>query len=324
MALISGASLKFIAAFEATPGTELPTPGTAAKQFMLVSESLKATQALGDSMLLSADPNPRRPFHGKKAAAGDLKTYAQVDSVGFMLVATYGGYSKTGTTDIVHVIKPSTTDRYLDLDVEIPFDAASRWKRMNGAVVNSHAFAFGADGAVEMTFGMVGPDVLKKTATFEAAPSDWTDELPYENVMLDAATLEVDGSPYGKLLTLDGTWNWNRYTDDYRAGAAGARGFTPRKRATCKGKCKLALEAVGDWDLVLDQTLVHSFTWKWVISSTVYLKGTLPEVTLSRNDPNYADDNPLFLDLDWTASKDSVSGTSIEWEVGNQIPDYLV
>jgi Phage tail tube protein len=323
--LVSGANTRIMAGLEATVGTELPTPGAKALEFMIVSESFRGKQAQSDSALIGSDPHPRRPSRGKKDTAGDLKTYIQTKSFGFLALWAMGGYTPpvTAGPHYVHPFELAKTERAIDLDVEIPFSAGSKWKRAIAAVCDSFAFGFQADGFAEVTFGGVPADVQKKTAAYSAGPTDMTDELSYENVMLDETAMRLAGtSSYGKLISLSGTLNWNRYKDDYRAAKGGRRNSAPKKRATIKGTLKIGLEAEGDWDMVLAGAVVDC-AWKYVIDADTYVKFTLHELTLARTDPAVPDDNPMFLDLEWTASKDATSGESLSLEIGSTVKNYL-
>jgi hypothetical protein len=149
-----------------------------------------------------------------------------------------------------------------------------------------------------------------------------TDEASYTNRMLAGASMKLNGvSAYTKFVSLSGTWNWNRFADDYRAGANGLRNSAPKKRATNKGTMKIGLEAEGDWDMVLAGDPVDA-EWKWVIDADTYVKITLPRLFLTKTDPDTPDDNPEYLDLNWTAARDTVLGASIVMEVGSAVKDY--
>ncbi|MDD5305390.1 MAG: phage tail tube protein, partial [Elusimicrobia bacterium] len=151
--LVSGANKRVMVGLEATPGTELPTPGAKAMEFLIVSETIKASEEQQDSMLLSADAEPRDPAAGKIAAAGDIKTYIQSKSFGLLAFWALGGYTPPGGSgpNYVHTITPAATERALDLDVEIPFSGGSKYKRVNNLVCNSFQFGFQAVDFVEVT-----------------------------------------------------------------------------------------------------------------------------------------------------------------------------
>ena len=324
--LVSGANKRVMVGLEATPGTELPTPGAKAMEFLILSETIKGTEEQKDSMLLSSDGEPRDPAAGKIAAAGDIKTYIQSKSFGLFALWALGGYTAGGGAGphYVHTFKPARTVRALDLDIEIPFSAGSRYKRVNNLVCNSFAFGFAASDFVEATFGCLASNVRKVSSAYSVTPTDMTDELSYRNRLLDGASLTLNGSAgYGKFVTLAGTWNWNRYTDDYRAGADGVRNSTPKKRATNKGTMRIGLEAEGDWDLALNGgTTPVDAEWKWVFDADTYVKMTLPRIWIARTDPDTADDNPEYLDLSWTAAKDPVAASSFIIEMGSTVKDY--
>jgi len=320
---VSGAKTKVMMGFETAYGVELTTPGTKAKLFQILSETFKGDQGLKASALIGSDPNPRDPITLRKNAMGDIKTYIQSKSFGYLTYWALGSVAPTGVGPYVHVIKPSLDEVFADLDEEIPFDAGSKWKRALGVACNTFTFGFKADDFAEVTFGSSCSDVIQQTAVYSATPTDYTDESSYDDkAHLAAADLKLGGSATAKILTLSGTWNWNRFMDDYRSGQSGTRNSNPKKRGSLGGTARLALEAVADWDLARGNPVTTSFEWKYSIDADTYVKFEIPRVTLSRTDPSVADDGPMFLDVNWMASKDSGIGTSFRITVGSAIASY--
>lgn len=87
---------------------------------------------------------------------------------------------------------------------------------------------------------------------------------------------------------------------------------------------RLKLEEVADWNLVRGDPVRTALEWKYTIDANTYVKFEIPRVTISRTDPAVEDDGPMFLAVNWMASKDSVTGTSFRITVGTTVADYTV
>lgn len=297
--------------FEDTFGV---TPTPAGKKIPFESESFAGTQSLIDNPVLLSDPNPADATIGKQDAGGSFSTIPTISTAPWLakwglgsLVTVGAAAPYTHTAKLVSGALPSAVVEVLaDLDTD-------QFKLVNGATVNSFKFEVGVAGFLKWTFDTKAKKVAwASSAALAAGVVDLTTGQTFiDNMMLQAADVKEGGSAIGTIVTLSGSVDHNLFTDDYRVGGGGVRASLVRRRAKVSGSARIAFEDLATMNKAIAGTFT-SFDLKWTAATNRTIQIVIPRVRLERNDAKIDNDGPLFVDFNWSASKDETEGTSIK------------
>lgn len=302
--------------FEDTFGV---TPTPAGKKIPFESESFKGTQALMDNPVRLSDPNPADATVGRQDAGGSFSTVPTIETAPWLAKWALGSLNTVGAADpYTHTAKlvtgalPSVVAEVLaDLDTD-------QFKLVNGATVNSFKFDVGVDGFLKWTFDTKAKKVTwSASAALAAGVTDMTTAQTFlDHSMLASADVKEGGSAIGTIVSMSCSVDHNLFADDYRVGGGGFRNSLVRRRAKVSGSVRIAFEDLVTMNKALAGTFT-SFDLTWTAGTNRTLQVLIPRVRLERTDAAIDNDGPLFLDMNWTASKDVTEQTSIKIVVKN-------
>ena len=168
MAQQKGSTASIMIGFESTFGTAATTGYVLPVEY---GENVMGVQPINRANTIRGNRNPEQGFRGFRRVEGQVTV--RVDSVclPYWLTALFGDPTSTGADPYVHEWKVADTQPSFTYEKALTDLSTDRYWRGKGCKVNGFSFSIGGDGALLITFNIVGAEDSYETSAFDASPT---------------------------------------------------------------------------------------------------------------------------------------------------------
>jgi len=287
MTRAKGAKSQLLMVFESTYNQ---TPGTpAAVKMPIISSTIKSTQNLIDSAIITGRRDPVLPARGNIDVAGSVEVPVDEIGIGHWLKLALGVPTTTGAADpYTHVFKVG--DSMPSAAFEQGFTDISVYELFNGIRMSKFSISFGGDGELTAKIDLLGAKETIGATSMDATP----DTISIAKLGNFQATLKEGGVSIATVLSCDLNIDFGLDGDTYCLGGGGFRTSIEAGLVQISGNVKAFFEnttllnkAINGTESSLELTLTngtHSLAFK------------LPELIYERNSPGI--DGPKGVNID--------------------------
>lgn len=292
MGRAKGAKAQLLMCFESTYNTTPTTP--AAIKMPIISSSLKSTQNLIDSALITGRRDPTPPARGNIDVGGSVEVPIDEVGIGHWLKLGFGAPTTTGAADpYSHVFKIG--DTMPSAVLEQGFTDIAAYELFNGIKMSKMAISFGGDGELTAKIDLLGGKETIGATSVDATP----DTITITKLGNFQASLKEGGSSIATVLSCDLNFDFGLDGDTYAIGGAGFRTAIEEGLVQISGTIKAFFEnttllnkAINGTESSLEITLTNG---------THSLAIKLPEIIYERNSPGIDGPKGVNIELPFKA-----------------------
>ena len=317
-----GANTRLVVAKETTYGTT-PAAGTG-KILGHNNFSLKKGQNQLDNPQLARDPNYRKPLGGRLTHEGAYPSVLNFDALPLILEWLTGNRVTTGAGPYLHthkIVEGAPQSRSCELEFDL--NGTKHYVLHNGVMVNSFRSTLGGEGYVTADTGLAGKTSVDSATSAFTAPADLSAGEPVTQGMIGLTDVTIAGTQFDGMvdLSLDVTPELN--LNDYRANGSNQRHSVSRSKVRVGGTLNAMFDSLTLYNIVTAGVPVP-ITVKYTLNANTWLRVTIPAALFALSDPTVNDGGPIPFSSEFRAGLDTVSGTSLMFEVSNDKPgtDY--
>lgn len=302
--------------FEASWGVAKGTP--VGKKIAVVSCGIVPAQELLDNPTIRGDFNSSDPASGRKSASGQIVMIPNITVNPWLHKWLTGNLTVTGASDPYTNSSKIAADVAKSCVVEVDYDIGGthRYARASGVRINRWGIPINFEGFLQYSLDCLGKDVTIETSAYDAtlAP-DWSAGSPLDMMQLASADVKLGGSAVGYINSGNIDIAANLFADDYRVGAAGARGSLVPQRHQVTGSLKLVVDSTAVLTLITGSAAT-SLSFKWTNAANRTFQLDLPRVFLQKTGPALQD-GPIMVDVSFRAAYDTGEGTMCKFTTIN-------
>ena len=280
--------------FETTYNNDPASIATTGIKMPFNKSTIKASQPLNASALITSSREPGEPYRGNIDVAGDAEVPLDLTAFGYWLKAAFGAPTTTEADGVyTHVYSAGASQPSLVIEVGHP--DAGIYAKYNGVKISKMAFSIGGDGELVCTITTMGGKETIATSSVVTTPV-----VPALNKVFNSmAAIKIDGvaSAIATLFTLNVDFGLDG--DQYPIGNAGFRGAVNEGIMAITG----TLTAFFNDKTYLDKAAAGTpvaFEVS-ITKGTSSLTFAIPETVFARNTPGVDGPKGIKQELNYTA-----------------------